>query len=135
MDRFAGELEKFAKKPLAEILSNGSSGDCRVAGIVTECRTRRTKKGELMATFKLEDLTGAVEAVVFPSLYVKAEPFLKSDSPILVTGRFEVENENNFKIVASEIQPLDGASARNASARSCISTRRTTGACCRRQVE
>jgi len=114
LDRFAGELEKFAKKPLAEILSNGSSGDCRVAGIVTECRTRRTKKGELMATFKLEDLTGAVEAVVFPSLYVKAEPLLKSDSPILVTGRFEVENENNFKIVASEIQPLEGASARNA---------------------
>jgi DNA polymerase-3 subunit alpha len=116
LDRLASEISTFSKRPLAELISAGTAGECRVAGIVTECRTRRTRKGELMASFKLEDLTGAVETVVFPSLYSKTEGLLASDTPILVTGRFEAENENSYKIVASEIQPLEGAAKRNAKA-------------------
>ncbi len=62
-----------------------------MAGIVTEFRTRRTKKGDLMAVFTLEDLTGAVEAVAFPS-HIRQICFRiwKRDTPVLVNGRFEV---------------------------------------------
>jgi DNA polymerase-3 subunit alpha len=116
LDRLASELSTFSKRPLAELISAGTAGECRVAGIVTECRTRRTRKGELMASFKLEDLTGAVDTVVFPSLYSKIESLLAADTPILVTGRFEAESENSYKIVASEIQQLEGAAKRNAKA-------------------
>jgi DNA polymerase-3 subunit alpha len=114
LDRYAAELSKYARKTLAELIGDSSATECRVAGIVTEARTRRTKKGDLMAVFTLEDLTGAVETVVFPSAYVKAESLLAADTPILVTGRFEVEDEKGCKIIASEIQPLDGIAERNA---------------------
>lgn len=114
LNRFASEVSKFSKKPLSELISNGGSAECKVAGIVSELRVRRTKKGELMAMFKLEDLTGAVETIVFPSIYPKVESLLSGDSPILVTGRFEAENENSFKILASEIEPLSGISERSA---------------------
>ena len=87
LNRFAAELARFTTKTLAELITNGNNTDCKVAGLVTECRTRRTKKGELMAVFKLEDLTGAVETVVFPSLHARVESLLAPDTPILVAGQ------------------------------------------------
>ncbi|PYV20029.1 MAG: DNA polymerase III subunit alpha [Acidobacteria bacterium] len=114
LERFSAELGQLARGTLAELVGNGAAADCAVGGIITEYKTRRTKKGDLMAVFKLEDLTAAVETVVFPSLYARVEPMLASDAPVLVSGRFEAENESAFKIVASDIQLLSGATERNA---------------------
>jgi len=114
LDRFAEEVERFSKKNIAELKSEGRSTECRLAGIVTDFRTRRTKKGDLMALFTLEDLTGAVETVVFPNSYPKFEPYMSADFPILVSGRFETEDEKSCKLIASEMQPLSGISERSA---------------------
>lgn len=114
LDRFAPELARFTKKSLAELISDAVSVECKVAGIVTDMRTRRTKKGDLMAVFTLEDMTGAVETVVFPRDYPRFEQYLTADSPILVSGRFESEDERSCKIISSEIQPLSGLAERNA---------------------
>ena len=113
LDRFTRELSRYSRKSLAELISEAAAAECKVAGIVTDSRLRRTKKGELMAVFTLEDLTGAVEAVVFPSAYAKYSSFLAADTPVHVVGRFEVE-ENGCKIICSEIQPLTGIAVRNA---------------------
>lgn len=120
LDRFTEELARFSRKSLAELVSDGTSAECRVAGIVTDCRPRRTKKGGLMAAFTLEDLTGRVEAVVFPKDYAKFSPYLEADEPVFVVGRFEVD-ENSSKIICSEIAPLAGIIERNAR-RLCIRT-------------
>ncbi len=112
LDRFSSELARFNKRTLAELISEARNAECRIAGMVTDCRTRRTKKGELMAVFNLEDLTASVETVVFPSLYMKSEQYLTSDTPVLVSGRFEAEDEKSCKLIASELQPLQGATER-----------------------
>jgi DNA polymerase III subunit alpha len=114
LDRFASEVSRFSQKSIAELVSEGKSAECKVAGIVTDMRQRRTKKGDLMAIFTLEDLTGAVETVVFPSSYPKFEAFMTADFPILVSGRFETEDEKSGKIIATEFQPLSGINERNA---------------------
>ncbi|MBN1571202.1 MAG: DNA polymerase III subunit alpha [Acidobacteria bacterium] len=114
LDRFASEVARFSKKSIAELIGDAETVECKIAGIVTEHRTRRTKKGDLMALFTLEDLTGAVETVVFPNAYPKFEPYLAADFPILVSGRFECEDERGCKIIASDLQPLSGISERSA---------------------
>lgn len=114
LEKYSAELGRFAKKTLADLIGGAGSAECQVAGMITECRTRRTKKGDLMAVFTLEDLTGAVEAVAFPSAYSKYESLLAPDTAIVVGGRFECEEENGCKIIASEIQPLAGIAERNA---------------------
>jgi len=116
LDRFAPELSRFSKKNIATLITDGKSAECKVAGIVTDCRTRRTRKGDLMAVFILEDLAGAVETVVFPNTYAKCESLLATDSPIYVTGRFELEDDKSAKIIASEIQSFTGIAERNAKA-------------------
>jgi len=114
LDRFSGELGRYTRKNLSELISDAGSVECKIAGIVTELRTRRTKKGELMALFTLEDMTGAVETIVFPRDYPRFEQYLAADTPILVSGRFECEDERSSKIIASEIQPLCGLAERSA---------------------
>ena len=45
----------------------GGEGQIRmVGGVVTELARRYTKKGDLMATFVLEDLNASIEVFVFP---------------------------------------------------------------------
>lgn len=114
LERYATEVSRFSTKSIAELITEGKSVQCRVAGIVTDFRKRRTKKGDPMALFALEDLTGAVETVVFPNAYVKFEPYTTADYPVLVSGRFESEDEKSFKIIASDFQPLSGIAERNA---------------------
>jgi DNA polymerase-3 subunit alpha len=114
LDRFTDEVSRFSKKTIAELISDAKSVECTLAGIVTEFRTRRTKKGDLMALFTLEDLSGAVETVVFPNSYPKFEPYMNADYPILVSGRFEADDERACKIIASDFQPLSGIAERNA---------------------
>ncbi|MGD0098785.1 MAG: DNA polymerase III subunit alpha [Acidobacteriota bacterium] len=124
LDRFAAELSRFSKKTIADLISEGKSTECRIAGIVTDFRTRRTKKGDLMAVFALEDLTGAVETVVFPGSYSKFESYMTADCPILISGRFEAEDERTHKLIASDLQPLAGIAERNAKTlciRACLS--------------
>jgi DNA polymerase-3 subunit alpha len=114
LDRFAAELSRFSKKTIADLVSERKSVECRIAGIVTDYRTRRTKRGDLMALFTLEDLTGAVETVVFPGSYAKFEPYMTADFPILISGRFEAEDERSCKVIASELEPLSGIAERKA---------------------
>ncbi|NWG12118.1 MAG: DNA polymerase III subunit alpha [Acidobacteria bacterium] len=114
LDRFAQELSRFSSKKLAELIGEARSCECSVAGIVTDMRTHRTKKKELMGIFTLEDLTATAETLVFPRDYARFEASLKDDMPILVTGRFEFEGESGYRIIASEIQPLQGIAERNA---------------------
>jgi DNA polymerase-3 subunit alpha len=124
LEKFAAEVSRFSQKSIAELISERKSVDCRIAGIVTDFRAKRTKKGDLMALFTLEDLTGAVETVVFPNSYPKFEPYMTADFPILVSGRFEAEDERSCKVIASDLQPLSGIAERNAKTlriRACIS--------------
>ncbi len=114
LDRFASEIARFSKKTIAELVGEGKSVECKIAGIIAEFRARRTKKGDLMAVFSLEDLSGAVETLVFPSAYQKFEPYMTADFPVLVSGRFEKEDERTCKLIASDLQPLTGINQRNA---------------------
>jgi len=124
LDRFSDEVSHFSKKSIAELISEAKSVECRIAGIITDFRTRRTKKGDLMALFTLEDLTGAVATVVFPNSYRKFQSSLSADFPILVLVRFELEDNKSCKLIASDLQPLSGIAERSAKTlriRACIS--------------
>ncbi|HSW39564.1 MAG TPA: OB-fold nucleic acid binding domain-containing protein, partial [Acidobacteriota bacterium] len=114
LDGFNEEVARFSRKSITELIAGGVNAECAVAGIVNDFQEKRTKKGELMGVFTLEDRTGAVETLVFPAAYQKCEPLMSSDFPILVSGRFEVKDEGSFKIIASDIEPLAGILERSA---------------------
>ncbi|MCE3010184.1 MAG: DNA polymerase III subunit alpha [Proteobacteria bacterium] len=87
---------------------NRDQGKKRVvlSGLLVESREVITKKGTRMAFAKLEDLSGAVELVVFPDTYAKVSDFLKEERPVLIGGLLESE-EGALKVIVDSIILLE----------------------------
>ncbi|MDH7499134.1 MAG: DNA polymerase III subunit alpha [candidate division NC10 bacterium] len=77
----------------------------KICGMVGNIKRINTKNGDQMAFLSLEDLSGSVEVVVFPEVYLQTLSFLAKDAPLLVTGTVDV-TEEAVKVLAQEISPL-----------------------------
>jgi hypothetical protein len=55
-----------------------------VAGVVTGLARKYTKRGDLMATFVLEDLAAAIEVMVFPKTMLQYGELLDADAIVVV---------------------------------------------------
>jgi DNA polymerase-3 subunit alpha len=76
-----------------------------LGGIISRLKRTMTKKNDPMAFFKLEDLTGSLEVLVFPKVMEKALPYLENDRIVQVSGRLSDKDEE-FKLIAEEIKEL-----------------------------
>src|SRR5688500_4601006 len=103
LERFTEELKTFGAQRVAELA--GSLADVWVGGIVTGLRPLKTKKGDRMAVFMLDDVAGAVETVVFPETFGKHGALIETDAMVLVRGKLE-KDEESARIVATELLPI-----------------------------
>jgi DNA polymerase-3 subunit alpha len=111
LERFRAEIAQWASATTATLGAAvaAANGEVTVGGIVTALRLIKTKKGDRMASFFLEDIEGSVETLVFPEAYKKAAGRLADDEIVLVKGRAEVQDDGRAKLLASEVLPLDQA--------------------------
>jgi DNA polymerase-3 subunit alpha len=77
-----------------------------VAGIVGALGRRFTKRGEPYAVFRLEDLTGGVGIVAFPSVFERAGAMLAPDRIVMVKGRADLRGRE-LQLVAIEVAEPD----------------------------
>ena len=103
LERFGADLATFGAKRLAELTD--SLPDVWTAGIVSGLRPLKTKKGDRMAVFMLDDVAGSLECVVFPETFNKHGSIIEADAMVLVRGKFEKDDES-ARIVATELQPI-----------------------------
>jgi DNA polymerase-3 subunit alpha len=73
-----------------------------VGGIVTALQRKYTKKGDYMATFVLEDLSSAIEVMVFPRTMTDYGHLLDDDVILCVKGRLDMRDDEP-KLIALEI--------------------------------
>ena len=109
LERFRAELEQWASATTATLAGVSGNGDVSVGGVITGLRLIRTKKGDRMATFVLEDVEGSVECLVFPETYKQTAGRLADDQVVLVKGRAETPDEGRARILASDVMALDQA--------------------------
>jgi DNA polymerase-3 subunit alpha len=86
--------------------SGGYSGEGQVrlvGGVVTELKRRYTKKGDLMATFVLEDLDASIEVFVFPKSMADYGAMLDDDVIVVLKGRVDLRDDR-LKLVCMEVQ-------------------------------
>lgn len=76
-----------------------------LGGLVTGYRTTVTKKGEMMASFVLEDLTSTIEVLIFPRAFAQISG-LSNDQIIVIEGKFNVR-EDEKKLFAEKIYDLE----------------------------
>ena len=89
---------------LAEAAANPEYAEIRtVAGVVTSLSRKYTKKGDLMATFVLEDLASTIEAWVFPRTMQEYGALLADDAIVCVKGRLDMR-EDQPKLIVMEVR-------------------------------
>ena len=75
-------------------------------GVITALQRRWTRKGDLMATFVLEDLQGTIEVMVFPKAMQEVGHKLADDAIVCVKGRVD-KREDQPKLVAMEVDRFE----------------------------
>jgi DNA polymerase-3 subunit alpha len=110
--RYEKELRTFATASIDDLAEMEDGEPVRLGGIVTHVKTTSDRKGELMAFLTLEDFTGRVEVVVFSSVYGKRSDVARRDAAVIVDGKVSTREEEEPKILASDLVPLAGAHER-----------------------
>jgi DNA polymerase-3 subunit alpha len=103
LERFSEELKAFGAQRIGELAS--SLADVWIGGIVNGLRPLKTKKGDRMAVFTLEDIAGGIEVVVFPETFAKHANLIAADEMVLVRGKLE-KDEETARLVATELLPI-----------------------------
>ena len=107
--RFSEEMKNYVSHSIDKLHELGTKSQVTIGGIISSLNKRKTKKGQLMAIFKLEDLTGMVEVIVFPEAYENGiGKYLHRDEMVVVKGRLNWREEKP-RIVASEVIPFSRA--------------------------
>ena len=117
IERYAAELQAIGARTIAELVgtdepadAEGSAGpesfEVTIGGIIGAVRALKTRKGDRMAAFALDDPHGSIEVVAFPEAFAKAAALIQTDSMVLVKGKFERDEETS-RLLASEIVAIE----------------------------
>src|SRR4029077_5103085 len=87
--RISAELARLADTQAVEVTSTLQDTEVRVAGLVREVRRVVTRKGQIMAYATLEDLTGAVDVVLFPRVFEQTRLLFEPDKVLVVQGKVD----------------------------------------------
>ncbi len=98
LDRYAADIKRLASTEIANLTDMADGSEVRICGIVTSLKEITTKKGDRMGFVTLEDLSGSLEVTVFSDIYTTTVNLLKSDDPLMITGKLE-KGEKGAKIL------------------------------------
>jgi DNA polymerase-3 subunit alpha len=79
--------------------------DTAIGGVIATHRPLKTKKGDRMAVFTLEDAHGAIEVLCFPDTFTKCGSLIETGTMVLVRGKLE-KDDDSARVVATEIAPI-----------------------------
>ena len=113
LEKYKEKLENFPKYQNASSISQMETGTGRdeivSGGVISGLRVMKSRKGDLYANAVMEDMTGTIEAIVFPEAYKRLQVILKQEIPMLVKCSVRVEEGSNPKIAISSLTPLEEA--------------------------
>jgi len=113
LDKYREKLEDLRALSTAALCAMKSSTvkdeTLTTAGIITNLRVLKSKKGDFYAQGALEDLSGSIEMLVFPDSYKKLQERIKgfTDIPVLVRGGVRIEEGANPKLTVSDLSSLE----------------------------
>lgn len=115
LDSLRGALEKNCTADAQTLQELEHDHECTIGGIISELRFRLTKRGDRMASLKLEDLSGTIQVTIFPTAFKNCSQHLVKDKIVLVKGkashreRIATDEENpvtEVEVLAESVAPL-----------------------------
>jgi DNA polymerase III subunit alpha len=112
LEKYQDKLLDFSAlttEDLGQLKSSTGRDEVLVGGILKAVRVSKSKKGDLYAQGRLEDMNGSVDILCFSESFKRLTEKLKLDVPVLVKGSVRVEEGSNAKLMISDITPLEQA--------------------------
>src|ERR1700724_1473046 len=113
LEKYRDKLEDLCALSTEELAtmksSTGKDETITTAGIISNLRVLKSKRGDFYAQGTLEDRAGSVEMLVFPEAYRKLQEKVKLEVPVLVRGGVRIEEGANPKLTVNEIHALEDA--------------------------
>jgi DNA polymerase-3 subunit alpha len=113
LEKYKDKLEDLQSLGTREIAamtrSTGKDETILTAGIISNVRVLKSKRGDFYAQATLEDMSGSLDMIVFPEAYKKIGDRVKLEVPVLVRAGVRIEEGVNPKITAADIAPLEDA--------------------------
>src|SRR6202795_1956863 len=91
LSKYAARLAELGAVDLGTVEGRRNGEEITVAGIVIATRSMRSRKGERWGILTLQDMTGVLEVLAFPESFARLEAVFKSNAPMLLKGRVNVE--------------------------------------------
>jgi len=113
LEKYSDKLQGLSALGIAEVsamkASTGKDETITTAGIISNLRVLKSKRGDFYAQATLEDMSGSVDMIVFPEAYRRLQEKVKLEVPVLVKAGIRVEEGSNPKLTAADITPLEDA--------------------------
>jgi DNA polymerase III subunit alpha len=108
--KYSGRLRELKVVELGALEEQENGAEVLIAGVVTNTRIMRSRKGDRWAALTLHDMTGMAELLAFPEAFARLESVFKCGRPLLVRGRVNVEDAGT-RLVVMEARPVDESAA------------------------
>lgn len=109
MAKYVREAAALHADSVSSILSAESAADNRpvkVLGIITSVKKKITKSNATMAFITVEDMTGAVETLVFPKTLSECGAFIAEGKIVLIYGKASIREDEDPKVVCDHMEPF-----------------------------
>jgi len=106
LSKFASKLAELGAIDLAAVEGRRNGEEIAVAGIVVAMRSMRSRKGERWGILTLQDMTGVLEILAFPESFARLEAVFKSNAPLILKGRVNVE-EAGTRLAVMDARKLE----------------------------
>jgi DNA polymerase-3 subunit alpha len=103
-------LKQYTNADTTNLHKFNGSQSIRIGGVVTNVKRKFTRRtGKRMAIFKLEDIAGNVEVIVFPEAFEKEKAKIANGAEVIVEGRLDMNGETP-KLIVSSLKPISEVS-------------------------
>lgn len=75
----------------------------KIIGIINSINKKYTKTNKLLVTFKIEDLCGTKEVVMFEAAYIKSADVLREEAIVMLDARINIK-EDGISIFANKLE-------------------------------
>ncbi|MDP3041789.1 MAG: DNA polymerase III subunit alpha [Candidatus Omnitrophota bacterium] len=105
--RYAHQLKRFVSCSTANLHEHKDQDIIKIVGLIVKIKHTVTRvKQEKMAILKLEDLSGAVEILVFPRAFAKISSHIQANTIVHIRGVLDLKEETP-KIIAEDLFPFE----------------------------
>ena len=121
LDGYRQQIQKVGACRIADLMGEEArrydGKHVNIVCAVIKSKFMTTRSNTMMAFTNVEDLSGTMEIIVFPKVLADCRSALQDNAVVVINGRVSVKEEENAKLVAEKIVPIEEYSANGSAPR------------------